>query len=388
MQLRPSDPDIRTIVTRIEEKSIDLQPDFQRGLVWPLEKQQRLIDTILRNWHVPPVHLIAGKNGSQVVLDGQQRLRSIFGFFANMFSVNGSIEPMATEIQDLHGRYYRDLPLEVRRTFDKYPIRVIEVYDYSPGEPYELFYRLNQPTPLTSAERRNALFGPARDQVRRLADLLDAGMLGFSNSRMAYDDSVARFCLQLEYGTLRTRVGSQSITDKYRSGKGFDVVVIRRAEETVSCFVHATTNISKPIRFNKATLHTWLCVIATAIRERASEFLSSLPEYLAWFEESRSLLRGSSNLSGPFSSQKLLNVIDEQLLMIFNDRATSRVLDVSSAILRDAIVWSLYVRRLNRAETPLLERLNFVIKAMERGDRLPEMQILQILEQGQWGDRL
>jgi uncharacterized protein with ParB-like and HNH nuclease domain len=71
MRLLPSDPDVATIVARIEKNDINLQPEFQRGEVWSTSKKQKLIDSILRDWHVPPIHVIEVKgSGQQEVLDG------------------------------------------------------------------------------------------------------------------------------------------------------------------------------------------------------------------------------------------------------------------------------------------------------------------------------
>ncbi len=38
MRLEPWEPDIRTLVSRIHEGEIDLQPDFQRGIAWNEQK--------------------------------------------------------------------------------------------------------------------------------------------------------------------------------------------------------------------------------------------------------------------------------------------------------------------------------------------------------------
>src|SRR5687767_2044387 len=107
MRFYPADPDIATIYNRIEQGDIDLQPDFQRGEVWSVAKQQRLIDSILRNWIVPPILVVAASNGeTQDVLDGQQRLASIRDFKKNKIRVDGRIEPKAPEIEALHGLTY------------------------------------------------------------------------------------------------------------------------------------------------------------------------------------------------------------------------------------------------------------------------------------------
>ncbi|HCM1361738.1 TPA: DUF262 domain-containing protein, partial [Vibrio parahaemolyticus] len=74
MHIKTSDPDVFSIVNRIKRGLIDLQPDFQRGEVWNPLKKQRLIDSILRGWHIPPIHLISSPSTDKIeVLDGQQR---------------------------------------------------------------------------------------------------------------------------------------------------------------------------------------------------------------------------------------------------------------------------------------------------------------------------
>ena len=198
MRFEAKDPDLSTIVSRIGRGTIDLQPDFQRGEVWTKVKKQRLIDSILRRWHVPPVHLVAKGGGRFDVLDGQQRLTAVRDFISGGFTIDGRIEPRDAHLEALHGLRYSQLPEGVREEFDTYAIRIFELHDFAPEEPYELFFRLNQPTSLTEAEKRNAFVGGARNQVKELvAWAVDAGMtqerVGFSNARMSYDDVVSRY---------------------------------------------------------------------------------------------------------------------------------------------------------------------------------------------------
>jgi hypothetical protein len=172
MKMLPSDPDIQTIFARIESGDLDLQPNFQRGEVWTTAKKKKLIDSILRDWHVPPIHVVVGTHGKQEVLDGQQRLVAIRDFINGLFRVDGNSEPYDPAIAALDNFLYSDLPPEVKRGFEQFTIRVFRLTDYLPGEPGELFFRLNQMTYLTAAEQRNAFFGPVREQVRSLVQLL------------------------------------------------------------------------------------------------------------------------------------------------------------------------------------------------------------------------
>ncbi len=90
MKMLPSDPDIQTIVARIDSGDLDLQPNFQRGEVWTTAKKRKLIDSILRDWHIPPIHVVVGDKGKQEVLDGQQRLVAIRDFVRGVIRVDGT----------------------------------------------------------------------------------------------------------------------------------------------------------------------------------------------------------------------------------------------------------------------------------------------------------
>lgn len=64
---------------------MDLQPDFQRGEIWTIQKKQKLIDSILRGWKIPPIHVIHNAQSVDEVLDGQQRLAAIRDFLTILF---------------------------------------------------------------------------------------------------------------------------------------------------------------------------------------------------------------------------------------------------------------------------------------------------------------
>lgn len=63
-------------------------PDYQRLFVWDKEKAEKLIESIRKNEFVPPVTIGSYDNGSKrenLILDGQQRLTSIFLSFLGIF---------------------------------------------------------------------------------------------------------------------------------------------------------------------------------------------------------------------------------------------------------------------------------------------------------------
>ena len=175
MKCQTTELEIETLVRRIRDKDMDLQPDFQRGEIWPVPKKKKLIDSILRGWRIPPIHVVRNAHNIDEVLDGQQRLAAIRDFSENKICVDGSIQPLDSNIEALDGMYYTDLPVEIQRAFRQYSVNVVRLTEYEPEEPAELFYRLNQPTSLTSAEQRNAYIGKTRDQVKELSNLFILG---------------------------------------------------------------------------------------------------------------------------------------------------------------------------------------------------------------------
>jgi len=391
VRLLPSDPDIQTLVTRIRKGELVLQPNFQRGEVWSTGKKRRLIDSILREWHIPPIHVIVrDKDEREEVLDGQQRLTAIRDFVDGKITVDGTIEPADSELEALNGRRYDELPDGARRRFDRFTIRIFRIVDFTAEEPGELFFRLNQPTGLTSAEQRNAFFGPGRQQVKDLVELciskgIDEAFLGFSNSRMAYDDVLARVCLSLDLETLSEKVTSSRLTDRYRSSDAFPSRVVERCESAIKLLASARPHLKLESRFNKATLYSWLCFLAFPhpifTEKNGAERLA---QFLAFFELGRS---DDFELLG--DRPRHVDLM-RKTLAIYDDRASSRVADVSSVLARHAALWialTLFIAVVMRggdASEPfarILKLIDLAIKGGESGDML----VGTILQQPHWG---
>ncbi len=344
MRLLPSDPDVETIVSRIRSGDIDLQPDFQRGEVWGKPKKQRLIDSILRDWHVPPIHVIENrKTRKQEVLDGQQRLASIRDFVGGLFPVDGNTEPLDPAIRALDGEYYRDLSEEWRRRFNQFTIRVFRIVDYQASEPAELFFRLNQPASLTGAEQRNAFFGPVREQIRELVQYLEGkglnkSFLAFSNSRMAYDDVLSRTALAVERRTLAEKITSADLEALYRKDSPLRSETIDLIAEATRTLVEVAEGKRSAFpKFNKATLFSWLIFLVRGLLTGVSiRSHGQLRGFLSYFEAIR-----NTALHDPDSAARQLAGLAPaaRLFAIYETRASSRVADVSSVILRDAVIW-------------------------------------------------
>ncbi|MBK6294928.1 MAG: DUF262 domain-containing protein [Rhodoferax sp.] len=395
MRLLPSDPDIETIVGRIKESSLDLQPNFQRGEVWSVSKKQRLIDSILRDWHVPPIHVVVDKSSRHLVLDGQQRLVSIRDFVEDVFAIDGKIQPNDRDIERLHGLRFSELSDEWKRKFNQFTLRLFRITDYEPSEPGELFFRLNQPSALTSAEQRNSFFGNTREQIKELVQLmnregLDAKFWGFSNARMAYDDIIARTCLILEQKTLKKKVTSIALADRYRTGQEFSKEVEYLVRSAIQLLGQSRSQINAELSgFNKATAQSWLVFVATLVGNSSNDIHKrKVGLFLDAF--SRMRVEISRGFFGSFEFEKFDQAFGESagelLLQIYEDRSTSRVADVSSVTLRDFVLWLFYwAMGSDNEPSPTLEAIRSAIK--KKNIRLQTIGDIEALAtQLNWGD--
>jgi len=335
MLLTPSDPDIATIYRKIRNQRLDLQPNFQRGEVWGLVKKQRLIDSILRGWHIPPIHVVQSMDSEkQEVLDGQQRLVAIRDFIENRFPINGDQNPLNTDIKKLDGLYWADLPNNIKADFEDFTIRILTLTNYEVEEPGELFYRLNQPTNLTSAEQRNAFFSETRQQIKDLSSFMvdsltfNTSTLGFSNSRMAYDDIVAKLLITLEYKTLRKKITANIITSRFREGESFSTHLIEVAKQTLFILSKLIQLSNISVKLNKATTLTWLIFIYKYKSYNLSQKL--LVDFFRYFENNK-------------QDQKNQNELMTLIYLVYQDRSSARVADTASVVLRDFSLWSIFV---------------------------------------------
>ena len=80
----PNDFNINTIVDFVR-KGIFVVPGFQRNYVWDIKRASKLIESLLVGLPIPQLFLYEEKRNSFLVVDGQQRLMSIFYFLSGRF---------------------------------------------------------------------------------------------------------------------------------------------------------------------------------------------------------------------------------------------------------------------------------------------------------------
>lgn len=389
MKCHTSEIDIETLFNRIQSDELNLQPDFQRGEVWSDTKKKKLIDSILRGWKIPPIHVIQTSDFKEEVLDGQQRLVAIRDYMENKYPIDGGIVPLSVELQILDKLYFSELPNEIQRRFKRYTINLVTLTDYLPAEPAELFFRLNQPTKLTSAEQRNAFIGKPRDQVKALSKKFEElgankESIGFSNSRMAYDEIISKLCYSIENKNISRKITSNLMSDQYRSDIPFSDKTTKTVGEILTLFLNSVNQIYDfKIMFSKASVYSWMLFI-----KKNNITSEKLAELISLFEFSRAFVRSGtengilySELSEKYSSLKNEYPFYEVMLNIYNQRASMGSTDGSSIVIRDFILNTFNKMLFNKNDNSLKDFIFEIKKRSNLSEAIDES-----IRKNEWGE--
>uniref|UniRef100_A0A0W0G065 GmrSD restriction endonucleases N-terminal domain-containing protein n=1 Tax=Moniliophthora roreri TaxID=221103 RepID=A0A0W0G065_MONRR len=166
----------QALFEQIRRGDIDLDPEYQRDVVWTAQKQTQLIDSIFRNYYIPPIIFCVTVHDdgseSRTCIDGKQRLTSIRLF------MDGLIPH-----KDLHtGQqfWYKNnpeakrrgrntlLPEKYRLIFSNKQVVCVEYGKLKPPDERDIFRRVQLGIALTPAEKLQANATPRANFIRHL----------------------------------------------------------------------------------------------------------------------------------------------------------------------------------------------------------------------------
>jgi len=160
----PSDWTVGTIYSQIG-RQIDLDPSFQRRDVWSPSAKTKFIESLFLGIPIPQILLSvnAEKKGSHIVLDGKQRLLTIFEFLSGK-TLDGKVFKLKglRILTALEGKTWEEVRLidDMEDQFLNETVRTTIVKNWKSQEVlYEIFYRLNSGSvQLSPMELRMALY--------------------------------------------------------------------------------------------------------------------------------------------------------------------------------------------------------------------------------------
>lgn len=168
VRIRTRQPVIQLLAMRHQVGDLDLEPDFQRLLVWDDWRKSRFIESLLLRIPIPVFYVAADTADKWSVVDGVQRLSTIFNFMNDGFTLKG-----LEFLNDFHDCRFTDLPGNMQRRIRETELIVNVIEEPTPPEVmYNVFLRVNTGgIKLNSQEIRNAMIrGEARQFLKTLAD--------------------------------------------------------------------------------------------------------------------------------------------------------------------------------------------------------------------------
>jgi hypothetical protein len=144
-----------TITKKVNANNIRFDLEVQRRSVWSLLQKQKLIDSLLFDYPVPPLYFVDKDDDFYWVLDGQQRCRAITEFFNDEFTLSDDIEIFYDEDgteYDVQGKKYSELPKPVQTILNARNMNTYTFSNITDEQIAEIFVRLNSGSPMKKIE--------------------------------------------------------------------------------------------------------------------------------------------------------------------------------------------------------------------------------------------
>jgi uncharacterized protein with ParB-like and HNH nuclease domain len=177
----PADYTLEGLVSKLDKGQIKI-PHFQRRFVWSIAQASKLIESFLLGLPVPAIFLYSDKDEILNVIDGQQRLLSIYYFLTGYFGEEQKGKRLTFKLLGLkeNNPYfeatYSSLRLSNFAAFNKLNNSVLRAFIVKQIQPkdntsiYHIFERLNTGgTQLQGQEIRNCIYyGKFNDLIVQL----------------------------------------------------------------------------------------------------------------------------------------------------------------------------------------------------------------------------
>lgn len=277
------DFDVDGLYRRLEKGEI-VVPGFQRNYVWTLRDASRFIESLILGLPVPGIFLSRDlESGEYIVIDGQQRLKSIQFFFNGIFNPSANARTQRTfrltgVQKEFESLTYNTLGHKDRRELTDAVIHATVVKQDSPEADdtsiYHIFDRINSSgRRLTQQEIRSAIYHGG------LIDALDnmnqypgwRSIFGKIHSRQRDEELILRFLAFLFDGDTYKEPLSEFLTKFLARHKNPNNIFLDTCnstfQRTIDMFLAALDgNIFRPERaFNAAVFDSMSVALAKTI---------------------------------------------------------------------------------------------------------------------------
>ena len=153
------------------ERTLRCSLSFQwNSGMWNLITKSSLVASVLTDSFIPAVVFLKDKVGTNEkgkdvvryeILDGQQRLTSLFEFLDDRWALHGAIEPIEYDgfTYDIAGRKYSELEPELQDAIKGYRFNIQALENYTYPEVEKLFFNINSGVALSTIQKSKAKLG-------------------------------------------------------------------------------------------------------------------------------------------------------------------------------------------------------------------------------------
>jgi hypothetical protein len=249
-----------------EEEGEDIETRrFQRQFVWRRPQMDRFIESRLLGYPIPGIFLVQQADRRYLVLDGQQRLKTLSAFYAGLHA--NRVFELGAVGDRFKGLTYSKLSPEQKRTLDNTFIQATIVRTDGSIESldavYQVFERLNSGgTQLTAHEIRVALYAGAFVELIQEMNATDAwrALYGKLQARLRDQELVLRIiALYVSPGTYKRPLKKflNDFTGQHRDLEALDVSGIRQRFEQAAVLLAAGPG-PKALRLGKGQVNAAL----------------------------------------------------------------------------------------------------------------------------------
>lgn len=172
---------VSELINQIEENELIINKNEYRNFIWSTAKQEYFIDSLLKHYPIPPVYLYKEDNNYLTVIDGIQRIKTIYYYVTERSNIF------------VNKKSFRELSKNEQRQIliSRIDVTIIENLNNSQEVLTEIFTRLNiGGMSLTRQELRNRIyFGEMVDCINELNNNVLWRTLYGSNIDKRYRDS-------------------------------------------------------------------------------------------------------------------------------------------------------------------------------------------------------
>ena len=173
LQITKADFTVNSIIDKINRNKVNLRPSYQREYVWTVRVASKLVESLMLNIPIPTMFFHEVNDGGLEVVDGKQRLTSIWAFINGEFPDGSAFKLKGLDVFAEHNdKTFAQLPADVQERILDHPLNVHTIGRQSqPDFVFEVFERLNMgATQLNEQELRNCIYqGVYTDLLQDLA---------------------------------------------------------------------------------------------------------------------------------------------------------------------------------------------------------------------------